>query len=100
LWLSVSVQGQPRKLKELFEDNLLRFCEEAVANAVIHARPTRIEVTLVLNSKEVQLRVRDNGCGFDTKRSKDGHFGLVRHSAESKINWRQILLEQPTWRGN
>src|SRR5262249_41618067 len=35
--LSVSVQGKPRKLKELFEDNLLRICEEAVANAVKHA---------------------------------------------------------------
>jgi len=75
--LSVSLQGQPRKLKDPFEDNLLRICEEAVANSVKHARPTRIEVTLVFNSKDAQLRIRDNGCGFDTKQSKDGRFGLV-----------------------
>jgi signal transduction histidine kinase/ligand-binding sensor domain-containing protein len=75
--LSVSVQGQPRKLKELFEDNLLRICEEAVANSVKHARPTQIEVSLRFNSDEVQLGIRDNGCGFDTKQTKRGHFGLV-----------------------
>jgi len=75
--LSVSVQGQPRRLKDLFEDNLLRICEETVANSVKHARPTQIEVTLLFNSDEVQLGIRDNGCGFDTKQSKDGHFGLV-----------------------
>jgi signal transduction histidine kinase/ligand-binding sensor domain-containing protein len=78
--LSLSVQGQPRKLKEFFEDNLLRICEETVANSVKHGRPTQIEVTLLFNCKDVQLRVQDNGCGFDTKHrenSKQGHFGLV-----------------------
>jgi signal transduction histidine kinase len=78
--LRFSVQGQARKLKDFFEDNLLRICEEAVANSVKHARPTQIEVTLEFNCKDVQLRIRDNGCGFDAKqieRSKHGHFGLV-----------------------
>jgi two-component system sensor histidine kinase DegS len=78
--LNFSVQGEERKLNNGFEDNLLRICEEAVANAVKHARPTRAEVTLKFSPQDVQLRVRDNGCGFDTRqfeRCKDGHFGLV-----------------------
>jgi signal transduction histidine kinase/sugar lactone lactonase YvrE len=78
--LDFSVQGEERKLNNGFEDNLLRICEEAVANAVKHARPTRAEVTLKFSPQDVQLRVRDNGCGFDTRqfeRCKDGHFGLV-----------------------
>jgi signal transduction histidine kinase len=78
--LCFSVRGEQKELKPLIEDNLLRICEEAVANAVKHARPTRVEVTLEFNSKDVQLSVRDNGSGFDTKqieKVKEGHFGLI-----------------------
>jgi signal transduction histidine kinase/ligand-binding sensor domain-containing protein len=78
--LSFSVQGQVRKLKDFFEDHLLRICEEAVANSAKHARAIRIEVTLAFNCKDVQLRIRDDGCGFDTKQfevSNQGHFGLM-----------------------
>lgn len=77
---SFTVQGPERKITSVIEDNLLRICEEAVANAVKHARPTRVEVALEFGSKQVQLRIRDNGCGFDPARpqaSKEGHFGLL-----------------------
>jgi two-component system sensor histidine kinase DegS len=71
--------GDRRKVKGIFEDNLLRICEEAVANAVKHGRPTHVEVILEFNPNEVQLGIRDNGCGFDPRSdaSKGGHFGLL-----------------------
>jgi signal transduction histidine kinase len=78
--LSFCVQGAEHKIQRVTENNLLRICEEAVANAVKHARPTQVEVTLEFNSDAVQLRVRDDGCGFDparTEAAKRGHFGLV-----------------------
>jgi signal transduction histidine kinase len=78
--LSFSVQGEERKLKEAFEENLLRICEEAVANAVKHARATQVEVALEFKSRDVRLHIRDNGCGFDPALSqarKKGHFGLL-----------------------
>jgi signal transduction histidine kinase len=70
------------------EDNLLRICEEAVTNAVKHANPTEIEVTLERNSTELRLRIRDNGCGFDPHKpngSKNGHFGLLGLHERSEI---------------
>jgi signal transduction histidine kinase len=78
--LALSVQGAERKLKSTLEDNLARICEEAVANAVKHARPTRVEVTLQFDPESVRLRIRDNGCGFaleTLEASKHGHFGLL-----------------------
>jgi signal transduction histidine kinase len=62
------------------EDNFLRICQEAVANAVKHANPTEVEVTLDYGAGELQLRIRDNGRGFDLDggdMTKAGHFGLV-----------------------
>jgi len=78
--LNFSVDGSLRNTDQEVESNLLRICEEAVANAVKHAHPTEVEVKLQCAPSELQLRIRDNGCGFNpTGRdgAKTGHFGLV-----------------------
>jgi ligand-binding sensor domain-containing protein/signal transduction histidine kinase len=74
----VQVSGTFRPLTPLVESNLLRIGQEAINNAVKHARANRILVNLKFDSKHVQLSVRDDGHGFDVeKQSKNGHFGLV-----------------------
>jgi len=78
--LGFSVQGAPRKIGNVREHHLLRICEEALANVVKHAQATRVEVILDFTSKEVQLNIRDDGCGFEPagwEVSKRGHFGLL-----------------------
>jgi signal transduction histidine kinase len=97
--LSFSVRGDEKELKPLIEDNLLRICEEAVANALKHAHPRRVEVTLEFNSKDVHLCIRDNGSGFDTKQLenfKDSHFGLI--GIQERVNamgGKCLLTSQP-----
>ena len=75
-----SVQGAPRKLGNVLEHHLLRICEEALANVAKHAHATRVEIVLDFTAKEIQLQIRDNGCGFEPTNwevSKRGHFGLL-----------------------
>jgi len=86
--LKFLVKGTARSVEQDIEANLLRICEEAVANAVKHAHPTQVEVNLQYAAKELQLRVRDNGCGFNPDGpdgEKAGHFGLagIRERAKS-----------------
>jgi signal transduction histidine kinase len=78
--LSFLVKGAARELGNVLEHHLLRVCEEALANVLKHARATRVEVVLDFTSNEVQLQIRDNGCGFEPtscELSKRGHFGLL-----------------------
>lgn len=76
----VCTEGAPRRLPVILENNLLRIGQEAITNAVKHARPKEIVIDLNYGTKAVRLRVRDDGCGFDFTKvvaSKDGGFGLV-----------------------
>lgn len=52
---------------------LLRVCQEALANAVRHARASRVVVTLGYDPAEIRLDVRDDGTGFDPDRVALGH---------------------------
>jgi len=65
--VEVSQQGQIRTLPPEIESTLLRIGREAVANAVIHARPSRIRIEVVYSPRKVELRVIDNGQGFDAR---------------------------------
>jgi PAS domain S-box-containing protein len=55
---------------------LYRIAQEALNNAVQHARAGRIEIKLAWNEGVVHLSVRDDGVGFDPERRHPGHLGL------------------------
>ncbi len=74
----VEVTGPLRPLPLPVETNLLRIGQEAINNAVKHARANRIDVTLNFDTRSVRLSIRDDGRGFDPEaRIADGHFGLI-----------------------
>jgi ligand-binding sensor domain-containing protein/signal transduction histidine kinase len=75
----VEVNGTFRPLARSVEDNLLRIGQEAMNNAVKHAQAQRISVSLIFDARRVQLSIRDDGRGFDSKTpgNGQGHFGLI-----------------------
>ena len=95
----LQVSGVFRELDQHIENNLLRIGQEAITNAVKHARAQRIDISLDFAPKTVRLSVRDNGRGFDCEQSLSpdrGHFGLVgmRERAE-QIGGRLTVSSSP-----
>jgi two-component system, NarL family, sensor kinase len=68
--------------------DLFRIAQEAVVNAGRHAEASRVELSLRSVGGEIELRVADNGQGFEgtlpMTSSKPGHLGLasMRERAE------------------
>ena len=52
--------------------NLYRILQEQINNIMKYSKATAIEITLMLVNKCIQLRVYDNGIGFDIKKVKRG----------------------------
>ncbi|MFA5192312.1 MAG: sensor histidine kinase [Verrucomicrobiia bacterium] len=91
--------GQTRRLPALVETNLMRIAQEAVTNAIKHSDGSHVEVNLDYGQREITLRVRDNGRGFDPEKvmpASSGRFGLMgmRERAE-KMNAVFSLSSQP-----
>jgi signal transduction histidine kinase/ligand-binding sensor domain-containing protein len=84
--IHVKVEGKYRKLPGHIEHNLLRIGQEAVVNAVKHARATNICLTLEYWPDSSRLTIRDDGRGFDAEGViAEDSFGLIgmRERAES-----------------
>lgn len=64
---------------------LYRIAQEALHNAVKHARPNRLAMRLACEPDSLKLEVRDNGIGFDPQADYPGHLGLrsMRERAQS-----------------
>lgn len=59
------------------EHDLLRLCQEAITNSLKHANAHQIDVTMFFTSEYVELRVQDDGQGFDTlQHVRSNSFGL------------------------
>ncbi|MCX6896400.1 MAG: sensor histidine kinase [Verrucomicrobia bacterium] len=59
------ITGKVRRLPAAVENDLLRIGQEAIHNAIRHAKPTTVTLELEFAAKAVSLSVRDDGCGFD-----------------------------------
>ncbi len=70
---SFRLVGAVRPLPPEMESELVRIGQEALRNAIRHARATRITITLKYFSGRVELRVADNGCGLPRRPGMDGY---------------------------
>jgi len=55
---------------------MFRILQECLANAAKHAQAQRIEVRLGYSPERVDLSISDDGRGFDTGDTRQGHYGL------------------------
>jgi signal transduction histidine kinase len=79
--VEVAVEGRVRPCPTDVDEQLLRIAQEAVNNALRHAAPRTVRVTLDFRPDQLALRVTDDGCGFvpndRTDASAGEHWGLV-----------------------
>jgi signal transduction histidine kinase len=62
-----------------------RLCQEALTNIAKHARASQAAIHLQQDAGKVELRIQDNGRGFNPQHTPSGHYGLniMRERAES-----------------
>jgi signal transduction histidine kinase len=74
--VTVDVSNCRRDLPPALVRVLFRVAEEAVRNAELHARARTIRITLESRGHSVQLRVEDDGAGFDAAAVEQGSVGV------------------------
>jgi signal transduction histidine kinase len=67
------------------QQHLLRIAQEAISNAVRHANPTTIAVSLQCDRSHLELQIRDNGRGISAaEQPSQNGFGLINMQNRAK----------------
>jgi signal transduction histidine kinase len=78
--------GSERRLPPIIETNILRLGQEAISNAIKHAKAKNVRVLLEFGDEQFRLTVKDDGCGFDpaSPPPSEGGFGIVGMQGRAK----------------
>ncbi|MFG3441383.1 sensor histidine kinase [Nonomuraea sp. NPDC047897] len=96
--VTVSLDGEPRRLPVDVETTLLRAAQEGLANAGRHAGATRAALTLSYMDDEVTLDVLDDGAGFDPQLPVRG-YGLTAMRERASRSGGTVTVESAPGEG-
>jgi signal transduction histidine kinase/ligand-binding sensor domain-containing protein len=86
--LRTVVEGTPKPLQPIVQDEILSIVKEAIRNGFLHAHARHIETEIAYSSKQFRVRIRDDGRGIDpdvlARGGRVGHWGLsgIRERAD------------------
>lgn len=70
------LKGNPVPMNLRLADAILHIGQEAITNALVHAHPSVLRISLIYDAVSVELVIEDNGKGFDYMPQTAG-FGLL-----------------------
>ena len=85
-------------LSPVVEEHLFQIAQEALNNALRHARANRVQVDLVAQDGTVALTIRDDGVGFDPAQAPSG-LGLGHLAERAGIIGGQLTLQSQPGEG-
>ena len=93
--ISVTVVGEG-KLPADVQEVLYRLCQEGLNNIAKHAGASRVDIKLQYVQGAVELRIRDDGRGFNPEQTPPGHYGLsMMRERATAIGARLSITSQP-----
>jgi len=73
-----------------------RVAQETFNNIVKHADATQVDVNLLCKPEQVELTIKDNGCGFDPEEIPADHLGIgIMQERAKEINADLTIYSQP-----
>ena len=91
--LKVSFKYQVDKLPKKIEEHVFRIVQELISNTLRHAQASCLDVYLYQTETELQLKVVDNGRGFEPADVDDLSYGLrnIKERVEDMAGSIQLL---------
>ncbi|QQC00913.1 sensor histidine kinase [Streptococcus oralis] len=91
--LKVSLKQNVSKLPKKIEEHIFRILQELISNTLRHAQASCLDVYLYQADVEVQLKVVDNGIGFQLGSLDDLSYGLrnIKERVEDMAGTVQLL---------
>jgi signal transduction histidine kinase len=81
---SIVVEGSESDIPAEVRTVFFRIAQECVNNIVNHSEATAYTIHLQIGPQNVQMRIHDNGKGFDTQAAGEGFgLGIMRERAEA-----------------
>jgi signal transduction histidine kinase len=95
-----SADTQAARFGDERAETLLQMAQEALRNVERHAMATRVLVTLrIRDGTQLELKIEDNGVGFDPDSLPPGHFGLIGLREQAALIGAELRIDSKPQEG-
>jgi signal transduction histidine kinase len=89
-----SADPQAARFGDERAETILSMAQEALRNIERHAKATRVDVELQsVQGTHLELRIEDNGMGFDAGAQRPGHFGIVGLREQAELIGAELRID-------
>jgi signal transduction histidine kinase len=89
-----SADPQAARFGDERAETILSMAQEALRNIERHAKATRVDVELQsVQGTHLELRIEDNGIGFDAGAQRPGHFGIVGLREQAELIGAELRID-------
>jgi signal transduction histidine kinase len=79
---------------------VFHIAREGIMNALKHAEPTDVSVTVAQEGEDIVLRLQDNGTGFDLAApGPEGHYGMAMMRERAKVGGGSLDVQSAVGQG-
>ncbi len=82
--ITFSANLEVMHLSEELELGIFRIFQEGIRNIIRHSQATGIEITIELETNQINLEIKDNGHGFDKEKTHSG-LGIMGMKERSEL---------------
>lgn len=75
--IDLKLLGQEKRLQANYEVAVFRLVQEALQNAIRHAKATLIKIAIEVTSEQIRIIIKDDGVGFDITGEHGKSFGIL-----------------------
>jgi two-component system sensor histidine kinase DegS len=93
----LSVAGEETEIPAPTIAELLNVAREALSNARKHALAKKIELSLRFRSGLIEMRIKDDGRGFDPEQDSDGYGLAVMNERVKSVGGEIFVITKPGW---
>ena len=74
-------------------DHALNILSESLTNITRHAQATQVHAKWIVQNRNLELEVRDNGKGFDVNQKSSGSYGLTGMHERARLTGGMLSIE-------
>ena len=94
--LHVSEMPHEIQVSSQTRHNITMAVKEAINNVIKHAKVSEVVMNVTWKDHVLDIRIEDNGCGFDAQQGQNGHYGLTNMKQRmEKLGGRCAIESRP-----
>lgn len=91
--LNLKIMGTLPNLSDHEYLTLFRILQECLNNIVKHAQATQANLIIKTNEDKIQIKISDNGIGFEALQSKQNNYGLTNIRERAKQLGAEVTID-------